>query len=377
MPHDRLTIVFSGMLAGVPGQGGATWAALQYVLGLRQLGHTVYVVEPVAAATPASRAYFRAVVRTFGLADNATLLVSGTRATVGLPFERLVSVARQADLLINAAGMLTDPLLLESIPTRLYLDLDPGFTQLWDTCPGVDMRFANHTHFASVGVLLGRSDCSVPKGGRQWLPTLQPVVRACWPASPSARIRRRETFTTIAHWRSYGSIEHEGVHYGQKAHSLRALFGLPAHTGAAFELALGIDPAEVRDLADLAAHGWRLVDPARLAGSPARYRHYIQESWAEFGLAKSGYVAGRTGWFADRSVCYLASGRPVVAQDTGFGAVLPTGVGLFCFQTAEDVVEAYEALRSDYNRHARAAVGIAEAYFDSQRVLPQLLAALA
>jgi hypothetical protein len=377
MLRDRLTIVFSGMLAGVPGQGGATWAALQYVLGLRQLGHTVYVVEPVAGATQASSAYFRAVVRAFGLADHAALLVAGTRKTVGLPFERLLSAARDADLLINVAGMLTDPLLQETIPTRLYLDLDPGFTQLWDTCQGVDMRFANHTHFATVGVLLGRLDCRVPACGRQWLPTLQPVVLACWPASPPARISRLETFTTIGHWRSYGSIEHDGVHYGQKAHSLRPLFNLPARTGAAFELALGIHPTEERDLAELAAHGWRLVDPDRVAGSPARYRRYIQESWAEFGLAKSGYVAGRTGWFADRSVCYLASGRPVVAQDTGFDAVLPTGHGLFRFQTAEDVAEAYQALRSDYKHHARAALAIAEGYFDSRRVLPQLLAALA
>jgi hypothetical protein len=376
MLPNRLTILFSGMLGGVPGQGGATWAALQYVLGLRQLGHTVYVVEPVASATRASSAYFRAVVRTFGLADNAALLVSGTRTTVGLPFERLVAVAREADLLINVAGMLTDPLLLEAIPTRLYLDLDPGFTQLWDSHAGIDMHFANHSHFASVGVLLGTGNCAVPLAGRRWLATLQPVVRGCWPAAPPTRIRRPQTFSTIANWRSYGSMEHGGVHYGQKAHSLRALFGLPAHTGASFELALGIHPTEARDLADLAANGWRLVDPARVAGSPARYRRYIQDSWAEFGLAKSGYVAGRTGWFADRSACYLASGRPVVAQDTGFGAVLPTGSGLFRFQTADDVVAAYEALRSDYNRHALAAVGIAEAYFDAARVLPKLLAAL-
>jgi hypothetical protein len=123
----------------------------------------------------------------------------------------------------------------------------------------------------------------------------------------------------------------------------------------------------------LAANGWQLVDPANVATTPSSYQEFIQKSKAEFGIAKSGYVASCCGWFSDRSICYLASGRPVIAQDTGFTRFLPTGEGLFAFQTSEDVVAAVRALHADYGRHARAARAIAEEYFESDKVLTRLL----
>ena len=141
-------------------------------------------------------------------------------------------------------------------------------------------------------------------------------------------------------------------------------------------MALAIDPAEVRDLALLSANGWHVVDPIDACGTPERYRQFIGTSKAEFGVAKSGYVASRCGWFSDRSVCYLASGRPVIAQDTGFNRVLPTGHGLFTFTTLEEVLPAVAAMNADYAHHAASARGLAEEYFDSNRVLPQLLGAL-
>src|SRR5262249_53108487 len=174
-------------------------------------------------------------------------------------------------------------------------------------------------------------------------------------------------------WRGYGSIEHQGLLYGQKVHSLRQFITLPTRTGEKFILALGIHPDERRDLTALADNGWQLVDPARVASTPARYQQFIQGSKAEFGIAKSGYVTARCGWFSDRSVCYLASGRPVIAQDTSFDRFLPTGAGLFSFTTAEDVLVAVENLNQDYVRQSRAARAIAEEFFDSDRVLTRLL----
>jgi hypothetical protein len=191
-----------------------------------------------------------------------------------------------------------------------------------------------------------------------------------WPVAP--RIEHRAG-TTVGNWRSYGSIHYQGVHYGQKAHALRPLIDLPRRARARFELALAIHPEEVRDLAALRENGWILLDPATVVSTPDDYHRFVQGSWAEFGLAKSGYVVSRSGWFSDRSACYLASGRPVIAQDTGFGRRLPAGEGLFSFSTADDVVAAVQELQSDYERHRAAARAVAELHLDSDRILGSLL----
>lgn len=369
--RDRLTIVVSGMIAAHPGQGGATWAVLQYVLGLRRLGHEVFLIEPVAfpLERSASTAWFSQVATEFGLEQTAALVRADTQETCGLPYYRLREVCRRADVLLNISGMLTDPELAD-IPLRVYLDLDPAFIQLWHAVQGIDMRFAGHTHFVTIGQAVGQPGCLVPTCGLPWIPTLQPVVLEHWPvAGPIVH----DALTTVGNWRGYGSIEHEGVHYGQKAHSWRPLMSLPARTRERFLPALAIHPDERKDLDALAANGWQLLDPAEVAGTPARYQDFIRGSKAELGIAKSGYVASRCGWFSDRSICYLASGRPVLAQETGFSRFLPTGAGLFAFETAEDVLAAIEELNRDYPRHARAARALAEEHFDSDRVLGRLL----
>jgi hypothetical protein len=375
----RLTILLSGMIAGDPHQGGATWAVLQYLLGFRRLGHDVFFVEPVAAkalqpagaalAASENAAYFRRVVADFGLAERSALLLAGTRETVGLPHAELVRAAARADVLINVSGMLIDDVITGRVARRVYLDLDPAFNQFWDA-QGVGVRFAGHTHFATVGLALGRSECPVPTGGREWVTTVQPVVLEHWPVGTEIV---HDTLTTVGNWRAYGSVEFGGAFYGQKAHSLRPLFDLPRRTDERFRLALAIHPGEAKDLASLTANGWELLDPAAVAGTPADYGRFVRTSKAEFGLAKSGYAASRSGWFSDRSVCYLASGRPVIAQETGFSRFLPTGQGLFAFETADDVLAGIDALRRDYAGHARAARGLAEELFDSDKVLSRLL----
>jgi hypothetical protein len=198
------------------------------------------------------------------------------------------------------------------------------------------------------------------------MPTLPPVVLEEWPQVPGSE---GGGFTTVAHWRGYGSIYHDGVHYGQKAHSWRPLLDLPERTAERFEPALEIHPGEASDVRALQKHGWRLVDPLTVADTPDDYRRFVQGSRAELAVAKSGYVVARSGWFSDRSACYLASGRPVIAQDTGLGRRLPTGKGLFTFTDVPDVVTAIEQLNEDYASHRSAARAIAEEYLDSDRVL--------
>jgi hypothetical protein len=376
MTDRALTVLVSGMVAGVPFQGGATWAVLQYLIGLRRLGHDIAFVEPVTPppgvklAASSSAAYCRDAMAAAGLDGRWALLESGTTNTAGMGYDDLRRVAAQADLLLNIAGALTDEALLGPIPVRVYVDLDPAFTQLWQEAEGIDMRFDGHTHFVTVGLSVGQADCAVPTCGREWITTLPPVVLGEWPTAGKVAY---DAFTTVANWRGYGSVEYRGVFHGQKAHSLRPLIDLPSRTGEHFVLALAIDPGEERDLTALRANGWELLEPTSVAGTPNAYRRFVQGSKAEFGIAKSGYVVSRSGWFSDRSACYLASGRPAIAQDTGFARHLPTGEGLFCFSTIGDVASAIGRINRDYGRHSRAARAIAVEHFDSDRVLNQLL----
>lgn len=378
--QQPLKILVGGAFARVPGQGGLVWMVLQYVLGLRRLGHEVLLLEPLAAsdllpagsslAASANAAYFRRVVGDFGLGGAAALVLADSDQTVGVGWDCLRSRAAEADLVVDIAGGLAGFSFLEGVPARLYLDVDPGFTQLWHAVEGIDMRFAGHTHFATVGLTFETSEPPVPRCGIDWIATPPPVVLDEW---PFANGLERESLTTVANWRGYGSIEANGRLYGQKAHSVRRFIDLPRRAGPRFELALAIHPEEFSDLEALAANGWRLTDPRSVSGSPAAYRRYVQGSRGELGIAKSGYVEARCGWFSDRSVCYLASGRPVIAQETGFSDALPVGAGLFAFETAEDVEEALEELARDYEGQRRAARAVAEEHFGSDGVLRRLL----
>src|SRR5439155_14934293 len=187
-----MRIVVSGMIAADPFQGGATWAVLQYVLGFRALGHEVLFIEPIdgkqilpagiSLADSASARYFRQVAVEFSLQGQAALVQRGFRRSVGLSYDELVQATRQANLLINISGMLDDSELTRHIPIRAYLDLDPAFNQLW-AAQGIDMRFEGHTHFVTVGLAIGESDCPIPICGRTWIKTLQPIVLEHWPVA--------------------------------------------------------------------------------------------------------------------------------------------------------------------------------------------------
>lgn len=376
MKSERLRILVAGRLAAAPGQGGAAWALLQWVLGFRALGHEVWVAEPLPAALSkgaprGSRQarYFRSVTRRFGLASRAGLIEADK---FKLTREDPPGFARECDLLVDMSGVLSGSELMQEIPVRLYVDLDPGFTQLWHTA-GEDVGLNGHTHYATVGQRIGAHDAKVPDCGIQWIGVLPPIVLDQWPDQPPPA---RERFTTVANWRSYGSIQHDGAFFGQKAHSFREFHSLPTLTNASLEVALAISPGDDADRALLVKSGWRVLDAARVAFTPDAYQRFIQHSSAEIGIAKSGYVVGRTGWFSDRSAAYLASGRPVVAQDTGLDHGMLTGHGLLTFADQEQAAAGIEHVRGDYRRHAAAARRFAEEHLDSRKVLPRLLGQL-
>jgi hypothetical protein len=282
----------------------------------------------------------------------------------------LIETASTTDVLLNLSGSLSDRNLTARIPARVYVDLDPAFNQLWHVAENIDMQFDHHTHFVTIGLAMGDTLCTVPTCGVAWIPTLQPVVLERWPVAHAITY---DAFTTVANWRGYGNITHGGIMYGQKVHALRPLMDLPTRTSERFLLALAIHPAEVKDLEALTANKWELIDPAVVADSPASYRRFIAGSKAEFGLTKAGYVTSQSGWFSDRSACYLASGRPVLAHETGFSRYLPTGQGLLSFSQADEALQGIDAIRRDYPFHARAARHLTEEYFDSDKVLTALL----
>jgi hypothetical protein len=375
-------IAIAGALAQKPKVGGLTWVHLQYVLGFRRLGFDVLfldavapdvLVDPIGRPTRLEESvnlqYFRDVMAGFDLSESFALLADEGRKIIGRSRAEVLEHVKDSVCLVNIMGFLKDEEILASARRKVFLDIDPGLGQLWREL-GLDDSFAGHDDFVTIGEKIGAPDCRIPDCGLTWITTPQPVVLEYWPTRP----HEDGSFTTIASWRGpYGPIEYEGRTYGLRVHEFRKFIELPRLTKARFELALDIHPDEVNDLRLLAENNWTLVDPVGVAGDPFAYRTYIQRSRAEFMVAKSLYVEGNSGWLSDRSLCYLATGRPVLAQDTGFTSIYPTGDGLFAFRTTEEAVAGVEEIERDYARHTRAARGLAETYFDSDKVLTRLL----
>jgi hypothetical protein len=372
------TVVVAGALANKVGSGGEAWVRLSWIRGLQRLGFDVHFVEEITAtgcvdaggrschpASSVNLRWFREVMAEFGLTDRATLLVEGD-VVVGSSLDDLVAIASSSTL-VNISGHLRHPRLLDAFRSRVMVDIDPGFTQFWhalgDPGAGVD---GHDLHF-TIGENIGTASCPIPTGGIDWRPVRQPVVLDDWPMQLATAPDR---FTTIANWRGpFGRVEFEGRSYGLKVHEFRRFWTLPQESPHRFEIALNIHPADRADLDALEGHGWQVVDPSPVTGTPSAFRTYVQQSSAELSVAQGIYVDTACGWFSDRSVRYLASGRPVVVQDTGFGRSLPVGDGLLTFSSLAEAVEATDRVVADHEAHATAARQVAEQWFCSDVVL--------
>jgi hypothetical protein len=377
------------VVLGVMGQSpfaGVTWQVLHYLEGFRRLGWDVTYVEdtgawpydPVANTVSADCSYAVAHLHdVLGRCDMEEAWAYRNAAEGGRVYGPCASRFRElftaADLLVNLTGATVLGEEHLAAPVRLYLETDPVLPQV-ELARGrpftVDLLSA-HTHLATFGENVGTPGCRVPvTAGFDYLPTRQPVVLEWWrtPEPPGAR------YTTVASWRQTAKdLEWEGEVYTWSKHvEFLKIIDLPSQLVLPVDLALACDDAD--DVALLRAHGWGVVDAFQLSLDLDAYRRYVACSRGELTVAKDQNVRLCSGWFSDRSACYLASGRPVVTQDTGFGDVLPTGQGLFAFRDMDDIVAAIDAIEADLDKHSAAATEIAEDYFRAETVLGELLA---
>ncbi|MGI8622209.1 MAG: hypothetical protein ACR2NB_01685 [Solirubrobacteraceae bacterium] len=368
----RLVVVEDLVGPSVLGRGGHAIHVLHALEGLRRLGHDVLFLEYLdAPPSPAARASFAGLVADWWDPRRAALLDAATGdGLAGLPAGEVAAFAGRADGLVSlAAHYRREPWpWLAQIRPRILVEQDPGYTHLWALDDDPHDVFGVHDVHFTVGLNVGTPRCALPTAGIDWRPLAPPVVLDWWAdAAPLTRDR----LTTVGAWRDYGHLEFEDRVLGPKVDEWEAFLDLPHLAGEPLELALAID-AEDPDRARLEAHGWRLEDPAVVA-TPQTYRDYVAGSLGEFSCAKGGYVGTRSGWFSDRSACYLAAGRPVVLQSTGFEATLPTGAGLFAVRDAEEAAAALAQIRAEPARHRRAAAGLARDHFDAERLMGRML----
>ena len=375
---------------------GVTWQALHYLEGFRRLGFVVYYVEDTGEWPYAldkntisddptyAVSCIRSVMARFGFSERWAY-----RSVDGRVFGRSASELRRlferTDVLVNLTGSTVLRAEHRRVPVRIYLETDPVLPQI-ETAMGSTFRIDllnAHTHHFTYGENIGQSDCAVPVSRFAYRPTRPPVVLDWW--SPTT-IAPGSCFTTVASWRQAGKdVEWRGQTYTwSKHHEFLKIIDLPSRTAQPLELALAVrgqadDEAWVpRDEEDadairmLTRHGWRITNAITLSREISPYRDYLLGSRGEFTVAKDQNVRLRSGWFSDRSACYLGAGRPVITQDTAFGKFVPTGEGLFAFNCMEDIVTAFQAVNSDYERHGRAARAIAETYFKAETVLAKL-----
>jgi hypothetical protein len=375
-------------VANFPEGGGHFWVYMQYAQGLRRLGCDVYWLEHFDRSTDANRdaallSTFFERMECYGLGGKAILYTSRSQPRgdrepdeyLGMPRFEAEAIWRRADLLLNFHYAATEALLSRFRRTAL-VDIDPGLLQFW---MGVgQLRVPYHDFHFTIGETVGTPRARFPDCGRDWIHIRPPICLEFWPPVYDAD---DEAFTTVSSWWGAGKAGEEswvtdgkGISYdNNKRISFLEFVDLPQRTNQVLELALYLGDGDDGDRQVLESHGWRIRHSREVAGTPAAYQSYVQRSRGEFSCAKPSCMRFQNAWISDRTLCYLASGKPAVVQDTGPSSFLPNGEGLFRFATAGQAVEALAAVNADYGRHCRAAREIAEAYFDARPICERIL----
>jgi hypothetical protein len=383
VPRARERLILLHIVGQYP-MAGIAWQALHYLLGFRALGWDVWYVEDSGASpydpdagTVTGRCdyavrYLGDVLGRFGFQDRWAYVDMLGNQTHGPARGQLAELYRTATAIVNLCGATAPRAEHKQGAKLLYVETDPVYEQM-NVANGDALSrgfLESHDVLFTYGESIGTPGCPVPTAGFTWHATRPPVVMDCWAgdADPGAR-----AFTTVASFANAGKdITYDAVTYRWSKHEnfLRFL-DLPRRTPRPFVMAMRPGAGQVDTVR---AAGWELVDPEATSRDVDAYRRFIRESRGEFTVAKDIYVRPRSGWFSDRSVCYLAAGRPVVTQDSGFGAHVPTGEGLFAYATMDEAVDAIGRIDADYPRHSTAARRIAREHFGAGTVLRRLLA---
>ncbi len=381
-------VIGNSSLAKYP-EGGGVWTwLLQYMLGFYALGHDVFWFELLLSTADWQRDAARTKTfferfEQYGLRDRCVLLFFAPGTTeidlttaqpLGMIEREVREICDSADLLLNMSCAFRSPLLFR-FRHRVHVGGDPGHLQIGALTCREDLGIYDHHVLFTDGLRLHSPDCQVPTLGLRWHTSPHPVYLPLWKVAPDPG--RAAPFTSITQWWNSGELQHEGrvLSISKRDGYLRYL-ELPQRTGRSFQLAVDLDLRSEdgrSDFALLTRHGWEVIDPRHETGSMASYQGYIRRSRAEFGCAKPVYRELKTGWFSERSACYLALGRPVVVEDTGFSDILPTGDGILAFTSPEQAAAAVHEIDANYRRHAAAARAIAREYFDSDKVLSRLI----
>jgi len=374
-------IICAVAIANVPYLAGLAWIYLNWALGLRDASCDVWIVDQLdrakltvdardSSGESINERYWNEIVTDADFAGRATLFIDD-RAPDSVAFTEW---AADADAVINLSGQFKLHHRIAHVPRRAYVDLDPAFTQLWAATADVDMNFEGHTDFFSVGSRLGAAH--LPDTGLAWQPTLPPVSIRHWDAIEDVPLPVDPTgcWTTVTHWHGYHSMPWQGRWYGDKRESLIEVRDLPKR-GPRLLVATDMQH-DWSDYQDFRAAGWRFIHAPAITTDSRIYRSFLKASTGEFSVAKQGYVLSRCGWFSDRSACYLALGRPVALQETGWSEVLPSGDGLRAWRDIDEAAEVLAEFERDPVRHRMAARRIAEEFLDARKVTTALLGRL-
>jgi hypothetical protein len=380
-PSKGKIIVF-GILFWYP-LAGVTYQFLHYLIGLRRLGYDPYYIEDsgrwiydprindLSGDATGNIAAVAPILEAHGFSDRWAFRGHYPDGQCyGMSESQILQLYRDADAFLNVTGAQEIREEHLTCPRRIYVESDPFASQV-KVAKGDETTIATlaaHDTLFSFGENLGAPDCDVPLERFRWLPTRQPVVLDLWD-NPYAT---GEAYTTITTWHNKGkNITYRGdTYYWTKDREFEKFLDLPRQRAVPFELAAGVDENVERLLRE---HNWRQVNSVEISKDIDRYRDYIQRSRGEFTVARDQYVRPYTGWFSDRSACYLAAGRPVITQETGFSKFMPTGRGLFGFRTMENILAAVAAIESDYEGNCRAAREIAAEYFAAEKVVGSLM----
>ena len=389
----KLKIIVSGFIGLFP-TGGATWDYIQYPLGLAMMGHEVYYVEDTMLYPVYQKSgdqwddcsfgveYLKKAMEDVGLKNRWAYRDVASGKIFGMTESEFTELCGSADVLINVSSSLFFREEYQKIPVKMLIDTDPMFTQYQYHVKmekgGKEARASKeymHAHdlFFTFGLNIGKPDCRIPQFDFNWHTTKKPIILKSWEQSLS--LPPQYGFTSVMNWIERPDFEYEGEMWGQKNKEYQKFYDVPVVSGEKFEMIINRpkDKATADSMEFLQSRGWHVLSPDHLISDMQHYKTFVQSSLAEFSITKETYIKSVSGWFSGRSAVYLASGRPVITQDTGWSSYIPAGEGVIPMHDCQSAVEAVKDIRGNYEKHSKAALNIAHEYFDSNKVLGDIL----